>query len=150
MTAAAIPKLLHGLRTNRDRYARLASAAKNSWCMACSGIRPSRHSIAALAPVDRGQRRPRPRLLPEDDAHHAVLYRDTDTKPRCASRPQGVRAWIILDMVGGSYINKNIKLLAANGRLGLQIAFLEGSKARNRATIMTKQLQFHRVHARAH
>jgi len=35
---------------------------------------------------------------------------------------------VILDMVGGSYISKNIRLLALDGRL-VQIAFLEGSKA---------------------
>ena len=35
---------------------------------------------------------------------------------------------VILDMVGGSYINRNLKALAMEGRL-VQIAFLEGSKA---------------------
>ncbi len=35
---------------------------------------------------------------------------------------------VILDMVGGSYINRNLKTLAMEGRL-VQIAFLEGSKA---------------------
>jgi len=35
---------------------------------------------------------------------------------------------VILDMVGGSYINRNLKLLAFEGRL-VQIAFLEGSRA---------------------
>jgi NADPH2:quinone reductase len=35
---------------------------------------------------------------------------------------------VILDMVGGSYINRNLKVLALEGRL-VQIAFLEGSKA---------------------
>jgi NADPH:quinone reductase-like Zn-dependent oxidoreductase len=34
---------------------------------------------------------------------------------------------VILDMVGGSYINRNLKALAMEGRL-VQIAFLEGSK----------------------
>jgi len=35
---------------------------------------------------------------------------------------------VILDMVGGTYIAKNIRLLALDGRL-VQIAFLEGSKS---------------------
>ncbi len=43
-----------------------------------------------------------------------------------ATRQKGVD--VILDMVGGSYINRNLKLLALEGRL-VQIAFLEGSKA---------------------
>ena len=47
---------------------------------------------------------------------------------------------VILDMVGGAYLNKNIRLLALNGRL-VQIAFLEGSKAEIDALpIMTKRL----------
>jgi NADPH:quinone reductase len=35
---------------------------------------------------------------------------------------------VILDMVGGAYIAKNVRLLGVNGRL-VQIAFLEGGKA---------------------
>ncbi len=35
---------------------------------------------------------------------------------------------VILDMVGGSYINRNLAVLAVEGRL-VQIAYLEGSKA---------------------
>ncbi len=35
---------------------------------------------------------------------------------------------VILDMVGGTYINRNLKVLGLEGRL-VQIAFLEGSKA---------------------
>ena len=47
---------------------------------------------------------------------------------------------LILDMVGGSYIAKNIKALALDGRL-VMIAFLEGPKVElNFAPIMTKRL----------
>src|ERR1700756_5754125 len=35
---------------------------------------------------------------------------------------------VILDMVGGSYINRNLKILAVEGRL-VQIAYLQGGKA---------------------
>lgn len=75
-------------------------------------------------------------------AHHAVIYRDTDFEAdiRQATGGQGVD--VILDMVGGAYINKNLRLLAVNGRL-VQIAFLEGSKAEIDALpIMTKRLSF--------
>ncbi|MCV6904895.1 MAG: NAD(P)H-quinone oxidoreductase [Achromobacter xylosoxidans] len=75
-------------------------------------------------------------------AHHAVIYRDTDFEAdiRQATNGQGVD--VILDMVGGAYINKNIRLLAVNGRL-VQIAFLEGSKTEIDALpIMTKRLSF--------
>ena len=35
---------------------------------------------------------------------------------------------VILDMVGGDYINRNLQILAVEGRL-VQIAFLQGGKA---------------------
>ena len=43
-----------------------------------------------------------------------------------ATRQKGVD--VILDMVGGPYINRNLQILAMEGRL-VQIAFLQGSKA---------------------
>lgn len=47
---------------------------------------------------------------------------------------------LILDMVGGSYIERNLKSLDLDGRL-VQIAFLEGPKAEiNFAFIMTRRL----------
>ncbi len=48
---------------------------------------------------------------------------------------------LILDMVGGSYIPRNIKALADDGRL-VQIAFLQGPKveAMNFAQVMTRRL----------
>ena len=49
-------------------------------------------------------------------------------------------AHLILDMVGGSYISRNIKALADDGCL-VQIAFLEGPKVElNFAQIMTRRL----------
>jgi len=60
-----------------------------------------------------------------------------------------VRAWrdegmggadLILDMVGGSYIARNIRALADEGRL-VQIAFLQGARAEvNFAEMMTRRL----------
>jgi NADPH2:quinone reductase len=48
----------------------------------------------------------------------------------------------ILDMVGGSYIQKNLRLLARNGRL-VQIAFMQGSKVElDCLPILTKNLTF--------
>jgi len=47
---------------------------------------------------------------------------------------------VILDMVGGSYIPRNLKALADDGRL-VQIAFLKGPKAEvNFAQLMTRRL----------
>lgn len=53
---------------------------------------------------------------------------------------QGINC--ILDFVGGSYIQKNLDLLARNGRL-VQIAFLQGAKVElDCLPIMTKNLTF--------
>ena len=49
---------------------------------------------------------------------------------------------LILDMVGGPYIERNIKSLADDGRL-VQIAFLQGPKVTlNLAEVMTRRLTF--------
>lgn len=66
-----------------------------------------------------------------------ILYRDEDFVTRL--RAEG-GADLILDMVGGSYIPRNIKALADEGRL-VMIAFLEGSKAElNFAEVMMRRL----------
>lgn len=67
----------------------------------------------------------------------AINYRDSDF---VAVLQAAGGADLILDMVGGGYISRNIKALADDGRL-LQIAFLEGSKAEvNFAEVMRRRL----------
>lgn len=75
-------------------------------------------------------------------ASHAILYREQDFEEaiRAATNKKGVN--VILDMVGGAYIPKNVRCLAVEGRL-VQIAFLEGSKCEFDAMpIMIKRLTF--------
>lgn len=70
-------------------------------------------------------------------AERAINYRAEDFVD--VLREQG-GADVILDMVGGSYISRNFKALADDGRL-VQIAFLEGSKADvNFVQLMTRRL----------
>ena len=67
----------------------------------------------------------------------AVNYRDVDFVDMM--RDHG-RADVILDMVGGTYMQRNIKALADDGRL-VQIAFLQGPKADlNMVEVMTRRL----------
>lgn len=67
----------------------------------------------------------------------AINYRETDFAE--ILRAEG-GADLILDMVGGSYIARNIKALADDGRL-VFIAFLEGPKAEiNFAQVMLRRL----------
>lgn len=70
-------------------------------------------------------------------AEVAINYCDADYVD--VMRSNG-RADLILDMVGGSYMQRNIKALADDGRL-VQIAFLQGPKAElNMIEIMTRRL----------
>ncbi|WP_404815059.1 NAD(P)H-quinone oxidoreductase [Celeribacter naphthalenivorans] len=70
-------------------------------------------------------------------AERVINYRDEDFV-EVAKAEGGMN--LILDMVGGSYIPRNIKALAMEGRL-VNIAFLQGSKAEvNFAQVMMKRL----------
>ena len=70
-------------------------------------------------------------------AEAAINYRDTDFVEVLKSEGG---ADLILDMVGGSYIPRNLAALAEDGRL-VQIAFLQGPKVEvNFATLMTRRL----------
>ncbi len=61
-------------------------------------------------------------------ADHAIDYKTQDfvAEVKAITEKKGVN--VILDMVGGSYIGKNISIMATEGRL-VQIAFLQSSKA---------------------
>ncbi|UWR03336.1 NAD(P)H-quinone oxidoreductase [Ruegeria conchae] len=70
-------------------------------------------------------------------AEKAINYRDEDFV--AAMRAEG-GANLILDMVGGDYIPRNVKALAEDGRL-VQIAFLQGPVVElNFALMMVKRL----------
>jgi len=58
----------------------------------------------------------------------AINYRDEDFVAKSMEATGGRGADVILDMVGGDYILRNLKCLAVEGRL-VQIAFLKGSTA---------------------
>jgi len=78
----------------------------------------------------------------EAGADHAINYRDEDFVDAVAKLTDGEGVNIILDMVGGDYIARNIRALALEGRL-VQIAFLEGSRIELDAMpIMLRRLTF--------
>jgi putative PIG3 family NAD(P)H quinone oxidoreductase len=60
-------------------------------------------------------------------AVQAINYREHDFVEAVAQATSGQGVNVILDMVGGAYIARNLQSLALEGRL-VQIAFLEGSK----------------------
>ena len=72
----------------------------------------------------------------------AINYRNEDFVEAVKAYTSGRGVNLILDMVGGSYMQRNIDALAIEGRL-VQIAFLEGSQAElNVMPIMLKRLTF--------
>ncbi|MDR5790683.1 MULTISPECIES: NAD(P)H-quinone oxidoreductase [Caballeronia] len=78
----------------------------------------------------------------EAGADHTINYRDEDFVDAIATLTDGKGVDIILDMVGGDYIARNIRALALEGRL-VQIAFLEGSRIELDAMpIMLRRLTF--------
>jgi putative PIG3 family NAD(P)H quinone oxidoreductase len=75
-------------------------------------------------------------------AQQAINYREEDFVAVLAQATSGQGINVILDMVGGGYIPRNIQALALEGRL-VQIAFLEGSRVEFDAMpIMLKRLTF--------
>jgi NADPH2:quinone reductase len=73
-------------------------------------------------------------------ATRAINYRNEDFVEVTKEVTQGHGANVILDMVGGGYIERNFIAAAPDGRI-VQIAFLEGAKAEvNFVRLMLKRL----------
>ncbi|CUI28488.1 NAD(P)H-quinone oxidoreductase [Achromobacter xylosoxidans] len=145
LSAAAIPENYFTVWTNVFERARLAAGEKflvhgGSSGIGLTAIQLARAFGAEVWTTVGNQEKAEACL--KAGAHHAVIYRDTDFEADIRQTTGGQGVDVILDMVGGAYINKNLRLLAVNGRL-VQIAFLEGSKAEIDALpIMTKRLSF--------
>jgi NADPH2:quinone reductase len=70
----------------------------------------------------------------------AINYNEQDFSAVIHAMTEKRGVDVILDMVGGPYIQKNIRALAQRGRL-VQVAFMQGSKAElDLMTVMTKRL----------
>ena len=73
-------------------------------------------------------------------AELAVNYRSEDYVQRILEATNGVGIDVILDMVGGDYVDRNIALAAVEGRI-VSIAFLQGSNVTaNLMPMMLKRL----------
>jgi NADPH2:quinone reductase len=80
------------------------------------------------------------RACEELGADLAVNYREADFVEAVKAATDGAGVDVILDMVGGDYIAKNLALLAPDGRLCI-IAFLHGPKAEvNFLPVLVKRL----------
>lgn len=75
-------------------------------------------------------------------AERCVNYREADFVAALKDATDGHGIDVILDMVGGDYANRNLKLAAPEGRI-VQIAFLKGPKVELDLTaLMLKRLVF--------
>jgi NADPH2:quinone reductase len=73
-------------------------------------------------------------------ADHAINYREQDFVAAVKAATGGRGVDLILDMVGGDYIDRNYEAAAESGRI-VQIAFLNGPKAQaNFSRLMMKRL----------
>ena len=73
-------------------------------------------------------------------AELAINYRDTDFVAAVRARTGGRGVDLILDMVGGEYVARNLEALAVDGRL-VQIAILGGAKRKiNMLPILQRRL----------
>jgi putative PIG3 family NAD(P)H quinone oxidoreductase len=80
------------------------------------------------------------RACEELGAERAVNYREEDFVAAVKEATEGKGVDLVLDMVGGDYIQRNIEALAPDGRL-VYIAFLGGAKAEvNFLPMMLKRL----------
>ena len=71
-------------------------------------------------------------------AEHAFNYKTTDWAAEAKQVTAGRGVDVILDIVGGEYIPKNVDLLAVEGRL-LQIAFLKHARAEVDFSLMMRK-----------
>ncbi len=75
-------------------------------------------------------------------ADYAINYQTQDFQAEVKSITQGKGVQVILDMVGGPYIEKNLRCLCDDGRL-IQIAFLKGAKVEiDWTALMVRRLTF--------
>ena len=75
-------------------------------------------------------------------ADAAINYKTQDFVTETLGLTQGQGVDIVLDMVGGDYVDRNLKVLAVEGRL-IQIAFLQGAKVNvDLTSLMVKRIAF--------
>lgn len=156
--AAAIPETFFTVWTNVFDRARLSDGESLLVHGGSSGIGTTAIQIAtalgATVYATAGSQE-KCAVCVELGATQAINYREADFEAeiKAATDKRGVD--VILDMVAGDYIMKNIRLLAPEGRL-VFIAFLKGSKAevdfnrvmRNRLSILGSTLRPQSVDAK--
>jgi len=88
-------------------------------------------------------RKERLQALLDMGAADAICYKDTDFVAACRQTSNGHGVDVVLDMVGGDYLRRNLEVLAFGGR-HVSLSFLQGSQVNVEfLTLMQKQLSLH-------
>lgn len=129
-TAAALPETWFTVWANLVELGRLKAGERllvhgGSSGIGLSAIQLARH-VGAEVFVTVGSAE-KAAFCAEFGAHHVIDYRQEDFLARVKEITGGEGVDVVLDMVGGSYLQKDVSALRRDGRLVL-IAFLEGSK----------------------
>lgn len=143
--AAAIPETFFTVWTNVFQRGRLAPGETLLVHGGTSGIGTTAIQLAAalgarvFATVVSAEKCSAAVSLGAEDAFN---YQTTDFVEAVRDRTKGRGVDVILDMVGGPYVARNIQALAVDGRL-VQISFLQGSRIEiDLHPIMAKRLTF--------
>lgn len=145
MEAAAIPETFFTVWTNVFDRARLRPGERLLVHGGTSGIGTTAIQLAcalgaeviATAGSDE-----KCRCCESLGASAAINYRTQDFVDRVHAQTDGAGVDVILDMVGGTYVNRNLDSLAIDGRI-VQIAFLHGRDVQvNLQQLMTKRAVF--------
>ncbi|MGE6917868.1 NAD(P)H-quinone oxidoreductase [Achromobacter kerstersii] len=81
--------------------------------------------------------------LRELGADEVICFHDTDFVEACAAFTEGRGVDVVLDIVGGEYVRRNLQALAFGGR-HVSLSFLQGSAVNiELLTLMQKQLSLH-------
>jgi putative PIG3 family NAD(P)H quinone oxidoreductase len=140
--AAAVPETFFTVWTNVFERAKLKTGESFLVHGGSSGIGTTAiqlaHQFGARVYTTAGSE-DKCRSCRELGADVALNYRQQDFVDEIRRLTEGAGIDVILDMVGGDYIPRNLKILAMDGRL-VQIAFLQGSTAEiNLAPVMMKR-----------
>lgn len=100
------------------------------------------HAAGAKVIVTDGER-DRSDALRELGAAEVICFHDTDFVQACETHTESRGVDVVLDIVGGDYVRRNLQALAFGGR-HVSLSFLQGSAVNvELLTLMQKQLSLH-------
>lgn len=143
VTAAAIPETYFTVWTNLFQRAQLRTGESVLVHGGTSGIGTTAIQLArafgAIVYATAGSEE-KCRACEQLGATAAINYKTTDFVEAIASLTAGLGVNVILDIVGGDYLERNLRSLAVEGRL-VQIGLQGGAKTNiNLATLMQRRL----------